>query len=146
VNRLRALPCALLLLLGATGAPQDRPAPAFVAVDVFVDVGARRLAAWQVEITLATGQLVGVEGGSDTAFADAPRYDPAALQGGRVILAALAQDEALPTGRVRVARIHVMDEGPAPGACRVRGVVAADAAGDRIETADVEVRRIGDGR
>lgn len=146
MNRLRILAGIGLLLSLIAGAPQDRPDPAFLVLDVYVDTGAAQLASWQVEVTLATGKLVGVEGGEPAAFHDAPRYDPAALQGGRVVLAALAVGDTLPTGRVRVARIHVMDEGTEPGTCTVHGAVVAGADGERIESADVKVRRHGDKR
>lgn len=142
---LAAVQLALLLAArpGQDPAPQQ-PAPTFATLDVLVDAGDHQLAAWQLDVTFATALLVGIEGGTDAAFRDAPRYDPVALQGGalqggRVVLAALADaQQQLPDGRVLVARLHVM----APGGAvdhTVRGVVAASADGQRF-TADVEVR------
>ncbi|MEZ6038112.1 MAG: hypothetical protein R3F29_11560 [Planctomycetota bacterium] len=155
---LAALAAVLLALLlaarpGQDPAPQQQ-APTFATLDVLVDAGDHQLAAWQLDVTFATALLVGIEGGTDAAFRDAPRYDPVALQGGalqggalqggapqggRVVLAALADaQQQLPNGRVLVARLHVM----APGGAvdhTVRGVVAASADGQRF-TADVEVR------
>ncbi|MCB9876622.1 MAG: hypothetical protein H6835_03380 [Planctomycetes bacterium] len=139
---LAALAAVLLALLLAARPGQDPTppkAPTFATLDVLVDAGDHQLAAWQLDVTLATALLVGIEGGTDAAFRDAPRYDPAALQGGRVVLAALADaQQQLPNGRVLVARLHVM----APDGAvdhTVRGVVAASADGQRF-TADVEVR------
>ena len=146
---LRGLLCLLLFLFAAAELPhpaavvQEPAAPTFVALDVFVDSGARTLAAWQCELNFRAAKLVGVEGGEPAAFADAPHYDPAALQGGRVILAALAADEPLPTGRVRVARVHVMASGSELGDYTLGGITAASRFGERIRV-DFEVRRHGD--
>ncbi len=91
----------------------------FEALDVFVESGATPLAAWQVEIK-ATGdaKLVGVEGG-DGVYKDAPYYDPAALHESqlreRIVLAAFSTaggEAGLPSGKARVARVHVQAGGP----------------------------------
>jgi hypothetical protein len=112
------LSCLLLLLAGVS--PQDpqppQPAPAFAAYDVFVDSGDKSLGAWQFEWLVRGGgaRIVGLEGG-DAAFAKAPHYDPAALQGGRILVAAYATDRELPRGKSRVARVHLMiDAGAKP--------------------------------
>lgn len=158
----RAMALVALLATAAWHMPQDpaqapadaalqRTGTTFVAVDVFVDAGTNALAAWQAELRFADSKLVGIEGGAVQAFAEPPRYDPAALQGGRVVLAALAAggaeggpeggaDAGLPSGRVRVARLHLLAPAKGPGEPTVDGVVAADADGERIEV-DVEVRR-----
>lgn len=155
----------LLLCLGVVGAawvqPDDAPASApaaekrgdvrFTWIDVFVDSGAALLAAYQVEVKAAalhaaekdpaSPMLVGVEGGEHAAFADAPYYDPAALHDGageRIVLAAFSTDGPgrLPSGNVRVARLHVRVNGGAPTAgYEARLVTAADADGTRIEAA-----------
>jgi hypothetical protein len=56
--------------------------------------------------------VVGVEGGSHPEFKVEPYYDPAALQGGRVIIGAfsLAEAEMLPKGKNRVAWVSFMVE------------------------------------
>ena len=79
-------------------------------IDIYVDAGDQRLAAYQVEFHDPTGQLkiVGVEGGEPAAFKSPPIYDPAALGRARIILAAYSTDRDLPTGRVCVARLRVM--------------------------------------
>lgn len=128
---LRTLAVLAALVLGAAGArAEDTP---FRAVDLVVDAGSERLAAWQVEVRLGEGTtLVGVEGGQ-APFAEPAYHDPAALRSGRVVLAAFStkHEEELPKGRVRVARLHLLAEGKsAPEALLV---VAADAEGRRIE-------------
>ncbi len=86
----------------------------FVAIDIYIDSGNTPLAAYQFEFTARGTKLVGVEGGEHAAFADAPYYDPAALadngnprQGERIIVAAFSTEHDLPTGRIRVARLHL---------------------------------------
>ena len=135
MSALRSLCCALLFVLSAADRPQEAAAPAFVTLDVFVDAGAARLGAWQLELVATTAQLVGVEGGLAVAFRDAPKYDPAALKGHRVILAALASGDDLPTGRTRVARVHLMEPDGKRGDYTLRGVVAVSGDGERIDAA-----------
>lgn len=93
------------------------PAAKFEYVDVFVDAGAQSLAAWQVDVRAEKGEvkIVGIEGGEHPAFANPPYYDPVAMQHDRVIIAAFNTGKDLPTGKTRVARVHVMivgDEAP----------------------------------
>ncbi|MEZ6127392.1 MAG: hypothetical protein R3C59_01755 [Planctomycetaceae bacterium] len=96
--------------------PADVAADAvrFEALDVFVDSGQQALAAYQFELFSTTDgvEIVGIEGGEHAAFQAAPYYDPQAMQTNRVILAAFSTDKELPTGRTRVARIHVQLQGP----------------------------------
>jgi hypothetical protein len=113
----------------------------FVAVDVYVEAGDRNLAAWQVEInTDDRAAIVGVEGGEGAAYRDPPAYDPAALQGGKIILAALTTGDA-PTGRVRVARLHLMESTKV----ELKGKITAAAApgGARFD-AKLTLERMGD--
>lgn len=103
---------------GTAKQPGDASESRWEAVDVYVDSGKVPLAAYQLEVQarLDSGadgrvvKLVGVEGGEQGgAFGDPPYYDPDALRGERIILAAysLAAESSLPTGRTRVARLHV---------------------------------------
>ncbi len=120
--------CACVVLVAAqveqqgdrAGREDAAPAaatPRFSYVDVFVDSGARPLAAYQVELVGhvdgGSVKIVGVEGGESAAFRDAPYYDPAAMQGERVVIGALSTLPAgdLPSGKVRIARVHVMVSG-----------------------------------
>lgn len=94
-------------------------ADGFLAYDVIVDAGASPLAAYQLDARFEPGNqgetvhIVGVEGGQPGPFEAAPFFDPTAIQGERVLLAAYSTKAAseLPSGAVRVARIHVMIEG-----------------------------------
>jgi hypothetical protein len=119
----------------------------FEAVDLFVDSGQLPLSAYQIEVKAATQngkpgstkvKLVGVEGGEHAAFKNAPYYDPAALHEDqlkdRIILAAFNTGPDLPTGKTRVARIHIQVEGPEP-AFTVIVKAAATADGTRIQAA-----------
>lgn len=85
----------------------------FEAIDVFVDSGKQRLAAWQLEVrsTANDVQIVGIEGGEHPAFAEPPYYDKRAMNNNRVIIAAFSTGDNLPSGRSRVARIHVQVRG-----------------------------------
>ncbi len=115
----------------------------FAAYDVWIDSGSAPLAAWQVEVVAPAGsvKLVGVEGGDAGAFATPPYYDPRALaHGERIVLAAFDTGSALPSGRTRVARLHVMVHGPDEPRFEARIVAAADAEGRALD-AQVEVGR-----
>lgn len=144
---------ALLATAGALGALaqfDELPAPAesaadcdvpatedvrFASYDVFVDAGAKPLAAWQVEIVDAAhvAKLAGVEGGEHAAFAEPPFHDPRALLTERVVIAAFRTQGALPEGRVRVARLHFEIEGAREPKFAVQLVTAATSDGSVIE-------------
>ena len=113
------------------------PAVRFSYVDVFLDVGAKPLAAYQVELTPTGGDvlLTGLEGGEHAAFRDAPYYDPAALHQAksRVIVAAFNTGGDLPHGRTRVARLHLQVTGPAEPAWATNLQVAASSDGKPID-------------
>ena len=110
----------------------------FGAVDVMVDTGTKKLGAYQVEVVTKNAKVVGVEGGESIAFNPAPYYDPAALQGGKIVVAAFSTDDALPNGLTRVARLHFMLEGAAGGVGGMpdmasKLVVATDADGKNVD-------------
>lgn len=106
----------------------------FAAVDVYVDSGKKPLAAYQFELTASTGlfKIVGVEGGEHAAFAPPPYYDPAALSRDRIIIAAFNTGTDLPTGKTRVARIHVRVTGNEDPEYVVKLTVAAAANGELL--------------
>jgi hypothetical protein len=88
----------------------------FATVEVWVDSGDRPLAAWQVEVIAVAGshgnvQIVGVESGGATGYAEPPYYDSAALMQGRIIVASFSMAKELPKGSTRVAVLHVRIEG-----------------------------------
>jgi hypothetical protein len=107
----------------------------FAAVDIYVDSAGVQLAAYQIELTAAAGDvaIVGIEGGEHAAFADPPYYDPQALNDDRLIIAAFNTEDELPTGRNRVARVHVQITGPIEPEYNVALTVAAGADGVQIE-------------
>ena len=133
---------AACLLVVASAAAQDRAAASsvrFAALDVYVDSSAP-LAAWQFELSERRGRMtvVGVENGDSAAFANAPRYDLAAVQRGdaeRIIVADFSLDPAarLPVGATRVATIHVRLRGAEEPDYELRLIAAGDAAGQRID-------------
>ena len=111
------MPTLLLTALLTTAAFAQRgdDAPAavrFEYIDVYIDSGDAPLAAYQFELTDASQsiKIVGIEGGDHDAFATPPYYDPKALKNNRVIIAAFSTADALPTGKTRVATIHVQVE------------------------------------
>lgn len=119
----------------------------FEAFDLFVDSAQATLGAYQIEVKAKDPRgtvgvpktkvtLVGVEGGEHAAFKTAPHYDPGALHEDqlkdRIILAAFNTGADLPTGKTRVARIHVQVEGPEP-AFTVIVKAAATADGTKIQ-------------
>ena len=138
--RRAALLAVLVLLAFGAGLPAGeeaaKPAVAFRAVDVWVDAGAARLAAYQVEITYDAKrvEVVGVEGGEPAGFRDAPYFDEAGKTGGRIILAAFVPADAQSAaGRQRVARLHLQVEGGAAPELTVKLVAAARPGGERIK-------------
>ena len=109
---------ALMVAAGAWAATAEQPANTtvrFAAVDVLIDTGETPLAAYQLDLRATSGnvRIVGIEGGAHPAFADPPYYDPAAIQGDRVIIGAFntAPGDSLPTGTTRIATIHVQITG-----------------------------------
>lgn len=120
---MRRVSTRILLLAGLLGAtlpvlPQSGGNDLrFAAIDIYLDAG-EPLAAWQFELRESSGRMrvVGVENGDSAAFREAPYYDLAAVNGGmadRIIVADYSMSPAaeLPTGRSRVATVHVQLEG-----------------------------------
>ncbi len=106
----------------------------FEAIDVFVDAGEISLAAYQLELSSQDDgvDIVGIEGGEHAAFSEPPYYDAKAMNNNRVILAAFNTGETLPTGRSRVARVHVQVDGPQQRIWQTTLMAAAAADGKRI--------------
>ena len=134
-----AAAAALLAAVGAglpAGPAAAERTPPFTTVDLFLDSGENRLAAYQVEITYDRERVkvVGLEGGEARAFSDAPHYDPAGMTGGRIVIAAFTtDDQAAPKGSGRVARLHLRVSGSGDPGLRVRVVTAAKPGGKRID-------------
>ena len=96
-----------------SGMESDSQAIRFAPVHVYIDSGDAGLAAWQVELTNTTGnaKIVGIEGGEHGAFKEPPYYDSAAMMNERVIIAAFCTGSDLPSGRTRVATLHMQITG-----------------------------------
>jgi len=115
----------------------------FVAVDVYMEAGDKKLAAWQIEIgTDDRAAIVAVEGGEPAVYREPPTYDPAAIQSGKIVLAAFTTGDA-PSGRVRVARLHLMESAKVDLDGKV---LAAGAPGGARFDAKVTLVRMGDAR
>lgn len=101
------LSLAVILLVSSTAAADGERQ--FSTVRVQIDTSAAELSAWQLHAEFADPdtRIVGIEGGSDPAFAEPPHYDPRALNGGEIILAALSAHQDLPSGPTTVAVLHI---------------------------------------
>ncbi len=139
MRRFGAYILSVLLATGVGWAAAAQPPGAgvrFQAVHVSVDTGEEPLAAYQLDLRATTGnvRIVGIEGGEHAAFADPPYYDPAAIQGDRVIIGAFRTAPAgtLPVGRTRIATIHVQVTGDRQPEYEAELSVAATADGGAI--------------
>jgi hypothetical protein len=125
--------CGELSAQTSTSAKEDTR---FVAVDIFVDSNDKPLAAYQLEfsVTNNVAKIVGIEGGEHTAFVEPPFYDPQAMQRERVIIAAFSTEPVnkLPTGRTRVATIHLQFAGATSPAFESKLQATADAEGNKV--------------
>ena len=125
------------------GAAANAGASRFTVVDVMVDSGTERLAAYQVELSATNGavKIVGIEGGEHSTFTKPPYYDPAAMQQERVVLGAFstAMAEQLPRGIVRVASVHCMVAGDAKPTFTTR-VAATATSGGRPISVQINVK------
>ena len=132
---------AILFLWLAAGLCAQQPAfeegrARYCAVDIYVDSQSTPLAAYQLEFSATNGatKIVGIEGGEHSAFHQPPFYDPKAMQHERVIIAAFstASPDQLPTGKTRVATIHLQTSNSAPPTFALKLVTAADSQGNKI--------------
>jgi hypothetical protein len=108
----------------------------FSAVDIYVDSKSAPLAAYQIEFAATNGvaKIVGIEGGESTAFHEPPFYDAKAIQHERVIIAAFstAGADKLPSGKTRIATIHLQIVGEQAPQFELKLQVAANPDGNRI--------------
>ena len=111
----------------------------FTVLEIYLET-AEPLAAWQFELREASGtmRVVGVENGESDAFGEAPYYDLAAVSGGaahRIVVADYSLQPAteLPTGRSRVATVHVRLEGSADPEYVLNLMAAGGADGEPIQ-------------
>jgi hypothetical protein len=124
-----ALICLLLFASSVFGYAQSVE---FRTIDIFVDSGRQPLGAYQLEFSAPKKsiRIIGIEGGEHEAFKEPPYYDPKAMQQERVILAAFNTGKNHPTGKTRVATIHVQVLRPTN--YRVKLDTAADSEGTPI--------------
>jgi len=129
-----------LILMLAAAAQGQLDDWTFAWVDVYVDSGAHKLAAYQLEVKDVTGsvKIVGIGGGEHAAFRKEPYYDKAAMSRDHVILAAFSTGEDLPTGRTRVARVMVSYRGDVRPTYAFKLTTAATVGGAKI-TATVSI-------
>ena len=136
---------SILVCVGAIGAalsawPQAADLDIrFAALEIVLET-AEPLAAWQFELRESSGRMrvVGVENGDSAAFGDAPYYDLEAVSGGRadrIIVAdySLNPADELPTGRSRIATVHVQLQGTAAPDYVLSLVAAGGASGEPIQ-------------
>ena len=93
---------------------QDGNDVRFVAVEIYLDSD-EPVAAWQFDLKDRNGlmKVIGVENGENAAFGRTPYYDRQAVResaADRIIVAdfSLAEVNRLPTGRTRIATLHLM--------------------------------------
>lgn len=100
---------ALLLLSLITFA--QAPTSEFAVFDIYLDSGAEPVAAYQLKISdeRAAVKILSVEGGEHSAFSDPPKFDAKAIQRDVIKIAAFSLNgrAQLPTGRTRIASLHV---------------------------------------
>jgi len=129
--------CLMVSVFGEQPEPCDTAAEAtvrFAPVHIYLDCGQRFLAAFQFELKAVAGEIkiVGVEGGEHPAFVEPPYYDRAALANDRIIIGAFNTGSDLPTGRTRVATVHLQIIGDVEPEYGLVLTVAADADGSEI--------------
>ena len=113
----------------------DQPSVRFAPLHIYLDSGENSLAAYQFELKATAGQIkiVGVEGGQHEAFKEAPYYDKAALLNkDRIIIASFNTGSNRPTGRTRIATIHLQIIGDVEPEYELKLIVAADADGKEV--------------
>src|SRR5262245_34974792 len=138
IAKLFLIAMILVSALAQSTSAQTNAAPVrFRAVDIYVDSKDKPLAAYQLDFSVIGGgaKIVGIEGGERPAFAEPPYYDPTAMQQERVIIAAFSTNavNALPTGKTRVATIHLQLSGATEPEYNLKLQAAADADGNRIK-------------
>jgi hypothetical protein len=114
--------------------PTGRANVRFAPLHIYIDSGQDALAAYQFELKASGGlaKIVGVEGGQHSAFEEPPYYDPAALANDRIIIAAFNTGSELPSGRTRIATVHLQITGQVEPEYELELAVAANTDGEQI--------------
>ena len=113
----RLLLTSILLFAGfSTLASDVLSSPRFIALDIYLQSD-EPIAAWQFNLADRDGRfkIVGIESGDSAAYQRAPYYDREAInlgQSDRIVIAnySLADADDLPTGRMRLATVHLVQE------------------------------------
>jgi hypothetical protein len=135
-NALASVALVFLAAIAVAAEPAENGPIRFRPVHVYVDPAGTPLAAYQVEIVAdGNATIVGVEGGDHPAFLGPPYFDPAALAGGRIIIAAFDTGSDLPNQRTRVATLHMREVGSAEPTYRATVEVAGNPDGEAIDAA-----------
>jgi hypothetical protein len=140
----KCIVCLVLLVSVVAGEPvakgdsiaaADTDTVYFVPVAVYIDSGDNSLGVYQIEIKAIVGdaKIVGVEGGEHKAFKEPPYYDTAAMMQNRIILATFCTQNDLPTGRTKVATLHMQVTGDVLPEYEVIVNVVGDSAGEAID-------------
>ena len=118
---------------------------AFYPVDIYIDTGEKPLAAWQLEVHYNDTDITitGVEGG-DHPFGEPAYYDHLGMTQGRIVLAAFTTDRNAPSGRLRVARLHFMEEADGEGGISIRLILTAGPEGVPYEAEVNAIRTRGE--
>lgn len=126
--------CITVLFFCLLGGAAEPTPPRFTTVDLFVDSAQSPLAAWEMEFKATSGavEIVGIERGDNADFHDPPYYDPAALKNNRVIVGAFDLAPQLPSGKIRVARLHLHISGSEKPIYAVNLVAAGNKEGKPI--------------
>jgi hypothetical protein len=124
----------IVLFAAASFAQPHLPPVRFAAVDIMIDPHGKPLAAYQLDFRATHGNvlIVGIEGGEHPAFHKPPYYDPKAMQQERVIIAALSTAASLPTGKTRIATIHLQITGDTKPQYKTELTTAATTGGEAI--------------
>lgn len=125
---------SIAMIAPAVARQGDENAIRFAPLHVYIDSDDSALAAYQFELKVVKGdvKIVGVEGGEHEAYAEPAYYDPAALSKDRIIIAAFSTGDELPTGKTRVATIHLQITGQVEPEYKLKLAVAGDEDGDEI--------------
>lgn len=129
--------CMLVSVFAEQGeyyATETEASVRFAPVHVYIDSGRHSLGAFQFELRTVRGdvKIVGVEGGEHKAYNQPPYYDPAALANNRIKIAAFNTSDELPSGKSRVATLHLMITGSVEPEYKLDLTVSADADAEEI--------------
>ena len=129
--------CMLVSVFGEQGeyyATETEASVRFVELEIYIDSGDQSLGAFQFELRTTRGnvKIVGVENGEHKAYKDAPYYDAAALANNRIKIAAFNTSGDLPSGKSRVATLHLMITGSVKPEYKLDLTVSANADAEEI--------------